>query len=118
MQDTSLKQTIIILGITIVTGALISIKLDYILSWLIAVNIMAFIVFWLDKKRAEKAKTRISESSLLVLTLFGGTIGSIIAMLLFRHKTRKLSFLILFWPILIVQAAAALLFVFRNNINP
>ena len=49
----------------------------------------AFIVFGLDKGRARAGKWRVSERTLLLLSLAGGSLGALSAMLLFRHKTRK-----------------------------
>ena len=57
--------------------------------YLIGINLTAFIVFGLDKGRARAGKWRVSERTLLLLSLAGGSLGALSAMLLFRHKTRK-----------------------------
>lgn len=51
-------------------------------------------MYGIDKKKAIKGRWRISETSLLALSLFGGGIGSMLGMNIFRHKTKKPKFLI------------------------
>lgn len=69
-------------------------------------NLFAFLLFWFDKRQAIKSKNRISEFRLLWITFMCGTIGAVLAMTLFRHKTSKISFLIKFVAAVIVQIAA------------
>ena len=59
---------------------------------LIAVNLLAFAAFGVDKALAEHRRRRISEAALLNLALIGGTPGAYAGRALFRHKTRKASF--------------------------
>lgn len=76
--------------------------------YLIFINIVAFFLYGVDKYSAIKKKNRISEFQLLVCSLLGGGIGSIIGMFIFRHKTSKwyfwvINFLFLiFWIYCIV----------------
>jgi len=58
----------------------------------LAANLIAFLQFAIDKRLAEKQKRRISEAQLVFPAVFGGIIGSVIGMLVFRHKTKKRSF--------------------------
>ncbi len=69
----------------------------------LALNLIAFLVMGYDKNLAENHKSRISEKTLLTLVLIGGTIGSGLGMLIFRHKTAKKSYLAKFWFIAVVQ---------------
>lgn len=69
----------------------------------LTINTIAFLLMGYDKKRALSNKRRISEKMLLTLVLIGGTIGSGLGMLIFRHKTSKNSYLLKFWGIVIVQ---------------
>lgn len=62
--------------------------------YFIIVNIISFIIFGIDKKRSIKKKFRISENSLIFISLIGGWLGSLLAMFYFHHKNRKLKFLI------------------------
>lgn len=70
---------------------------------LLAVNICAFLLMGYDKKLAQTRQRRISEKALLTSALLGGSIGSGIGMLYFRHKTSKNSYLVKFWSIVIIQ---------------
>nr|WP_315170626.1 DUF1294 domain-containing protein [uncultured Flavobacterium sp.] len=68
--------------------------------------LLAFVLIGYDKIVAQKHKRRIPEKTLLTFVFFGGTLGSGLAMLLFRHKTRKTSYLLKFWLIVILQIMA------------
>ncbi|WP_073408315.1 DUF1294 domain-containing protein [Flavobacterium johnsoniae] len=75
------------------------------LLYFLVVNIFVFILAGYDKNLARKNKRRIPENTLFFLQLIGGTPGLSTAMFLFRHKTRKTSFIVKFILILLVQAA-------------
>ena len=66
-------------------------------------NSISFLITGYDKKLAIQQKRRISERMLLSLVFFGGTIGSGLAILIFRHKIAKASYLLKFLAILIIQ---------------
>lgn len=66
-----------------------------IIKYLIAINIITFIIFGLDKYLAIKEKRRVSEKMLITLSFLGGCYLELIAMELFRHKTKKLYFYII-----------------------
>ena len=74
--------------------------------YLIVINILAFILYGIDKKRARDHAWRISERMLIGIALIGGSVGAIAGMLLFRHKTRHWYFRYGLPLILIVQVAA------------
>jgi len=61
-------------------------------KYLIIINIIAFIAYAVDKYKAINNKRRISEMTLYTIGFIGGFLGSILAMILFRHKTRKFRF--------------------------
>ena len=67
------------------------------------INIIAFTSIGYDKYSATTKKQRISERTLLGIVFLGGTLGSGIAMLLFRHKTAKKSYLWKFWSLAFLQ---------------
>jgi uncharacterized membrane protein YsdA (DUF1294 family) len=71
--------------------------------YFLIINGFAFLLIACDKQLAKNQKRRISERTLLGFVLIGGTIGSGIAMLIFRHKTAKKSYFRTFWFIVIVQ---------------
>lgn len=62
------------------------------LIYMIAVNIICFLAFGWDKKKAEKGAWRIPEATLLLISAIGGSLGGLIGMMFFSHKTRKLKF--------------------------
>ncbi len=74
-----------------------------ILIYLIFINILTFLTMWYDKHEAKTNSWRISEKTLFILTLIGGSIGGIAGMYTFRHKTQKWYFKYGFPAILIVQ---------------
>lgn len=69
--------------------------IKYIFIYLITVNLISFVLFFIDKQKAKKHKWRIKESTLHIVSFAGGIIGSIAAMLLFHHKTKKPGFVII-----------------------
>ena len=60
--------------------------------YLISINIISFILMFIDKRKAIKNKYRVKESTLLFISLLGGCFGTLISMYLFHHKTKKLKF--------------------------
>ena len=58
------------------------------LLYLIAINIVAFLLYGIDKWKAKRDAYRISEKTLLTVAILGGSIGAICGMRYFRHKTR------------------------------
>lgn len=74
-----------------------------ILVYLAVINFISFATMGVDKSKARKRSWRIPESTLFVLALIGGSIGSIAGMHLFHHKTRHWYFLYGMPAILIIQ---------------
>jgi uncharacterized membrane protein YsdA (DUF1294 family) len=64
----------------------------YLIIYLIIINLVSFFAYRIDKKRSEKGKWRIKESTLLLFSFFGGGIGSMFGMNIYHHKTKKLKF--------------------------
>ena len=77
--------------------------MNNIIIYLIIVNIISFIIYGIDKLLAIKHLYRISEIALITLSSLGGSIGSILGMVIFHHKTKKIKFIILNPLILILQ---------------
>ena len=73
------------------------------------VNLITFLLFGLDKIRAEEGTWRVSEGTLLTCALCGGSIGAYAGRALFRHKTRKQPFSSHLHQIAIVQVCAFVL---------
>ena len=62
------------------------------LSYFAAVNLIGFALMGIDKYKAKKRAFRIPEATLFIIAVIGGSIGSILGMYTFRHKTRHRSF--------------------------
>lgn len=66
--------------------------MEYLIAYLLVINLVGFIAYGSDKKRSEKGSWRIKESTLLIFSLIGGGFGSILGMKVYRHKTQKKKF--------------------------
>ena len=80
--------------------------------YLAVINIVSFAAMGLDKGRAKKHKYRISEGILVVLSVLGGAVGSLIGMIVFRHKTSKKKFYVGV-PIIYLLNQIMILFIFN-----
>ena len=89
-------------------------ELYIILTYLIAINILTFIVYGNDKRKARKNKWRTPESTLLMLAFIGGAYGAWLGMRVFRHKTKHWKFKILVPLFLILQLALAGWLIYRG----
>lgn len=83
------------------------------LAWeiLIALNVSTFLLFGLDKTTAGMGATRVPEKILWLALFLGGSFGALVAMNLFRHKTRKLSFQLVMALLVLVQVGLILVWV-------
>ena len=75
------------------------------LVWLAGVNVVTFALYGIDKYRAKKGRWRIPERTLLLLPLLGGSVGGILGMAAFHHKTRHWYFRVGLPAMFLVQAA-------------
>lgn len=75
--------------------------------YFILMNILGFASMGIDKWKAKHNKYRISERTLFLLAIFGGSIGSIAGMNFFRHKTKHTYFVIGMPLICVIQIAVA-----------
>lgn len=66
----------------------------YILIYLFVMNLIAFAVMGIDKSRARQHRYRVPEKVLFALSFLGGSIGSILGMYHFHHKTRHWYFVV------------------------
>ena len=68
-------------------------------------SIVTFLIYGFDKHRAANGNRRVPERTLHILALLGGWPGALLAQPLFRHKTQKMSFLIVFWILVVLHVA-------------
>lgn len=83
------------------------------LYYLLAVNLLTFATYGIDKYKARHARWRVREASLLLLAAFGGSIGALLGMHLFRHKTQHKKFRYGVPLILLAQVAVAVFCYYR-----
>ena len=81
-------------------------RLNYFLLYFIIINLISFVLFFIDKQKAKKDKWRIQEKTLHSMSFLGGVFGSIAAMLIFHHKTKKTVFIVITIAALIFNIAA------------
>ena len=88
----------------------------YILYYLIAINVITFLIYGIDKFKAKKGKWRIPESSLLLLAIIGGSIGAWFGIKVWHHKTlhKKFKYGI---PLIVIAQIAIVFYIFRENIQ-
>ena len=82
--------------------------MKYFLLYLLLINAAAFLLMLVDKIKAKKNRWRIPERTLFGSALLGGSIGALLGMYTFRHKTKHLSFTLGMPAILIAQIALAI----------
>lgn len=68
----------------------------YFLLYYLVINLSLFLLMGYDKRQAKKAAQRVPESTLFILSLLGGAIGGFFGMRVWRHKTKKPAFYIIF----------------------
>lgn len=81
-----------------------------VIIYLLVINLIGFFIMWLDKRKAKYGRWRIPENTLFLITLLGGGIGTISGMYSFRHKTKKLKFIVGLPTILILEIIAIIYF--------
>ena len=80
----------------------------YILLYLALMNIAAFFLYGIDKWKAQRNKWRVTEARLLWIAVAGGSIGALLGMKVWHHKTKHIKFRFGLPSILILQLAAVL----------
>jgi uncharacterized membrane protein YsdA (DUF1294 family) len=66
--------------------------MEYVIAYLVGINLFGFVLMGVDKRRAVRGRWRIPERSLFLVAIAGGSLGSIAGMTLFRHKTKHPAF--------------------------
>lgn len=78
--------------------------------YLLLINALAWLLMLVDKQKARKKKWRIPERTLMGAAVLGGSVGALLGMYTFRHKTKHPKFYIGIPVILVVQITLAVLF--------
>ena len=87
--------------------------ITYLLWYLAAVNLVTFTVYGVDKAKARHGAWRVPEKTLFLLPLLGGSVGALLGMLVFRHKTKHWYFVWGIPLILLAQIALAVWVYFK-----
>ena len=77
------------------------------LVWLAAINLVTFAVYGIDKAKAKRGAWRVPEKTLFLLPLLGGSLGALLGMRVFHHKTKHWYFVWGIPLILLAQLALA-----------
>ena len=88
-----------------------------ILLLLVAVNLVSFTLYGLDKLKAKKGLWRIRESTLLLVALLGGSLGALLGMEVFRHKTKHWQFKVLV-PVFFILHLALAVWLVKSGLLP
>lgn len=83
----------------------------------LAFSLLTFAFYWHDKRSALRGERRIPEKTLHLLELFGGWPGALLAQQVFRHKTRKWSFQLLFWLIVLLHQTLWLDYLYLHQLS-
>ena len=84
-----------------------------IIGYLVIMNIAGFAVMGADKSKAKKGAWRIPEKNLFIVSAVGGSIGTLVGMYAFRHKTKHWYFVVGMPAILIVHVALAVFLIVK-----
>ncbi len=97
----------LVLLLVLPLGGAFNLTIEYGASWVFPIyliaSLLAYYFYWDDKRRAKRNEWRITEANLQFWSLIGGWPGAFIAQQQFRHKTKKLSFQMVFWLIVIAH---------------
>lgn len=90
-------------------------KHKLLLIYIVVINLITFIVFGIDKHNAEQRRSRIRIVTLLTLSFIGGSIGGLIAMYLFHHKTKK-DYFTVGLPLMIIMQALVIFYLMNGKL--
>lgn len=100
----------LMLVVLVLGGLAIASLLKLIPWWLtdvhLGMSLIAFVAYGLDKSKAQRGEWRTPEATLHFFALAGGWPGALMGQRVFRHKTSKVSFQVMFWFIVVLHGAA------------
>ncbi|MCL2853166.1 MAG: DUF1294 domain-containing protein [Defluviitaleaceae bacterium] len=85
---------------------------NYIAISLVVWNVVTFLLYGMDKRRAKNNEWRISEAMLIAYAFLMGGVGSLLGMSVFRHKTKHLKFKVLI-PLAAIMNVGVVVYVLR-----
>lgn len=95
------------MAVAFLATAIVAVAMGRISPWVsqvyLAMSLATMVAYGLDKEKATRSEWRTSESVLHLLELAGGWPGALLAQQLFRHKTRKVSFQVFFWLVVVLH---------------
>ena len=82
--------------------------------YLVAINVVTFFVYGIDKWKAKRSRWRIPEAALLVLAAMGGSVGALLGMYVWRHKTlhKKFRYGV---PLILIAQVAVVVWIMING---
>lgn len=83
------------------------------LCYLLIMNLLGFSSMGIDKKRAKAREWRIKERTLLLIAFFGGSLGSLLGMKVFHHKTKHKKFQILIPIFFVLQIIGGIFYIVK-----
>ena len=86
-----------------------------IIGYLVVMNIVGIAVMGIDKSKAKRGAWRIKEATLFGVSIIGGSIGTLLGMYMFRHKTKHIYFVI-GMPLILILHIALAVFLFTKGI--
>ncbi|MBQ6024842.1 MAG: DUF1294 domain-containing protein [Lachnospiraceae bacterium] len=90
-------------------------KYIIIIGYLAVMNIVGIAVMGIDKSKAKRGAWRIKEATLFGVSIIGGSIGTLLGMYMFRHKTKHIYFVI-GMPLILILHIALAVFLFTKGI--
>lgn len=81
--------------------------------YLVIINVVTFMAYAMDKRKARKRKWRIPEKTLLFFAVIGGSVGALLGIHILHHKTKHLKFTVGVPVVLMIQIGAILYLYFR-----
>ena len=87
--------------------------IGYFIIYLIVINLIGVLIMYIDKRKAKYGRWRILEKTLILIALLGGSIGCLVGMYTFRHKTQKIRFILGFPTILISETIIIIYFLVK-----
>ncbi|MCR4993426.1 MAG: DUF1294 domain-containing protein [Lachnospiraceae bacterium] len=90
-------------------------KYIIIIGYLVVMNIVGIAVMGIDKSKAKRGAWRIKEATLFGISIIGGSIGTLLGMYMFRHKTKHIYFVI-GMPLILILHIALAVFLFTKGI--